>query len=135
MTKSLWLLAVPSVALVLCACAAASSPSSNSSAGASSPAPKAAAAAEAGEDDEKISLDAVPSGVRSAAEGAVSGIVFSAAERETENGTTVYTLKGAANGKKYDVEVNAAGKVIEVEDEEAEECEECRDAKDEKDHH
>jgi len=116
MTKALWLLAVPPVGLALCACAAASSPAPQAGADGSAPAPKAAALAEAAESEEDVALDSVPEAVRSAAQGAVSGISLSGAEREVEKGATVYTLRGTANGKHYEVEVSAAGKVLEVED-------------------
>ena len=123
MLKTLSLLALAPLGLALCACAAASSTDSKHDADGSSAAPKGAALAESGESEESVALDSVPADVRSAAAGAVAGIVFTKAERETENGATVYSLCGTANGKKYEVEVSAAGKVLEVED--CDECEDC----------
>ena len=124
MLKTLSVLAPAALGLALCACAAASSTDSKNGADGSSAAPAGAALAESGESEESIALDSVPSDVRSAAAGAVSGIVFSKAERETEKGATVYTLCGTANGKSYEVEVSAAGKVLEVEGGDCDECDE-----------
>jgi hypothetical protein len=131
MRKALWLLVLPPLSLALCSCAA-SSATPQSGGELSAPAPAGASLAEAGESEENVALDSVPSAVRTAAQGAVSGISFSGAERETENGATVYTLRGTANGKTYEVEVSAAGKVLEVED--GDDCNECdKDDKNEKD--
>ena len=130
MTKSLWLLALPPAALALAACAAASSPSSQQDGAnaAAAAAPASAAEAEDGESEETVALSAVPSSVLTAGQGAVSGITFSSAEREVEGGATVYSLRGTANGKCYEVEVTADGKVVEVED--CNECEECEGGED-----
>ena len=121
MSKALWLLVLPPLGLALCSCAASSAPP-HSGADGSAPAPAGASLAEAGESEESVALDSVPSAVRTAAQGAVSGIVFSSAERETENGATVYSLRGTANGKTYEIEVNAAGQVVEVENGDCDEC-------------
>jgi len=118
MKNALWLLVLAPAAL--CACGSASSRS-----GADAPASASLAAAPADDDDaeEAVALSAVPAGVMSAAQGAVSGITFSSAEREVEGGATVYSLCGTANGKKYEVEVTSDGKVVEVED--CDDCDEC----------
>src|SRR5262245_49248706 len=130
MLKTLSLLALAPLGLALCACAAASSTDSKNGADGAAAAPKGAALAESGESEESVALDSVPADVRSAAAGAVAGIVFSKAERETENGATVYTLCGTANGKCYEVEVSAAGKVLEVEDGDCDECEDGEEGED-----
>lgn len=124
MLKTLSLLALAPLGFALCACAAASSTDSKNGADGAAAAPRGAVHAESGESEETVALDSVPADVRSAASGAVAGIVFCKAERETENGATVYTLCGTANGKTYEVEVSAAGKVLEVEGGECEECHE-----------
>lgn len=69
------------------------------------------------EDEEEVSLDDVPEAVKAAAKGAVEGIALTEAEVEEEDGQTVYTLEGKANGKEYAIEVTADGKVLEVEEE------------------
>lgn len=67
------------------------------------------------EEEVNVPLDEVPESIRDAAEAAVPGIVFSEAERETENGVVVYDLEGTANGVEYEVEVSEDGEVLEVE--------------------
>ena len=66
-------------------------------------------------DEEAIALDAVPAAALAAARGAVAGITFTSAEKETERGVVVYSLAGTADGKAYEVEVTGDGKVLEVE--------------------
>lgn len=65
--------------------------------------------------DEAVPLDQVPEAARKAAESAVPGATFTAAEKEVEHGTTVYSLEGTVDGKPCDVEVTADGKVTEIE--------------------
>lgn len=69
------------------------------------------------DDEEEIPLSDVPEAVMNAAKAAVPGIVFEEAEREVEDGVTVYSLEGEAGGVEYEVEVTADGKVNEVETE------------------
>ena len=68
------------------------------------------------EDDEvSIPLHQVPAVVLGAAERAVPGIVVESVEREVENGVTVYDVEGeSADGTEYEIEVTAAGEVLEV---------------------
>lgn len=68
-------------------------------------------------DEEEVALDKLPAAVRAAAEKAVPGIVLQEADRETEDGTVVYDVEGEANGKEYELEITADGKVLEVESE------------------
>lgn len=73
-----------------------------------------------GDDDGEeveVPLGEVPQAAIDAAKAAVPGIVFGEAEREVENGVTVYSLEGEAGGVEYEVEVTADGKVNEVETE------------------
>jgi hypothetical protein len=124
MKNALRLLALSPLGFALCACAASSAPPKNG-ADASGSMPASSALADTGDTEEDIALTAVPAAVLTAAQGAVSGITFSSAEREVEGGKTLYSLCGTANGKKYEVEVAADGTVVEVED--CDDCEECDD--------
>ena len=70
------------------------------------------------DDDETIDLSKVPAVVKKAAERAAPGVKWTRATRETENGQTIYELSGTDAEKiEIEVEVTAAGKVIEVETE------------------
>jgi uncharacterized membrane protein YkoI len=122
MRNALRLIALSPLGFALCACAASSAAQQQ---GADAPAAVSASAAlaETGDTEEDIALSAVPASVLSAAQGAVSGITFSSAEREVEGGKTLYSLCGTADGKNYEVEVAADGTVVEVED--CEDCEDC----------
>src|SRR6185503_18561700 len=63
------------------------------------------------ENEERISLNQVPPAVKQAALAAVPGIVFSSAERETEDGVLKYSLEGKVGATKVEVEVSSDGKV------------------------
>lgn len=76
---------------------------------------------EADENEEEIPLSDVPQNVKDAAIAAVPGIVLEEAERETEGDVVVYELEGEADGQEYEVEVNEAGEVLEVEKDEEDE--------------
>ncbi len=65
--------------------------------------------------DEAVTLDQVPKAARKAAEAAVPGATFTSAEKEIEDGKTVYSLEGTAGGKPCEVEVTPDGKVTEIE--------------------
>ena len=73
------------------------------------------AAATAHSSEEKVPLDAVPKPVVDAALAAVPGLVIEQVERELEKGVLVYDLEGKAGGVRFEVEVTAEGKVLEVE--------------------
>ncbi len=62
-----------------------------------------------------VPLAEVPAAVMSAAQGAVSGIVFTRAKREFEHGRMVYDMAGTMDGQAYEVEVTESGKVLEIE--------------------
>lgn len=66
-------------------------------------------------EDEEIPLSEVPEHVRAAALAAVPGIVLEEAEREVEDGVAVYCLEGEADGRDYEIDVNADGVVLETE--------------------
>ena len=65
--------------------------------------------------DEAVTLDQVPEAAGKAAEAAIPGATFTSAEKEIENGTTVYSIEGTVGGKECEVEVTADGKVTEIE--------------------
>jgi uncharacterized membrane protein YkoI len=71
---------------------------------------------EDGDDDEHpIALGEVPAHVMQAALKAVPGLIVEQAEMEVEEGVTVYGLEGTAGGEPIEVEVSAAGEVLEIE--------------------
>ncbi|TKJ37031.1 MAG: hypothetical protein CEE38_09005 [Planctomycetes bacterium B3_Pla] len=69
------------------------------------------------ENEKEIPLSEVPAAAVKAAQGAVEGVTLTEAEVEEEDGETVYILDGTADGKEYEIEVTAEGKVLEVEEE------------------
>jgi hypothetical protein len=68
------------------------------------------------EDEKEIPLSQIPVLAVDAARQAVENITLTEAEVEKE-GRTVYVLEGTANGKEYEIEVTADGKVLDVEQE------------------
>jgi uncharacterized membrane protein YkoI len=64
--------------------------------------------------EQDISLSAVPPQALATAKDAVEGIEFQEASVETKKGQKIYELTGTANGQEYDVEVTAAGELIEI---------------------
>ena len=77
----------------------------------------AAVDADSDDGEEEIPLDQVPANVKNAAQAVLPGLVLKEAEREIKDGTVVYSLQGTADGGEYEVEVSAAGKVLEIEKE------------------
>jgi hypothetical protein len=71
--------------------------------------------ARAEEQEIKIALDKVPAKILDAARKAVPGIQLACAAKETEKGQTVYELVGTHQGRTYEIEIDAGGKVLEVE--------------------
>ncbi len=69
------------------------------------------------DEGKEIPLSQVPKEAIQAAQNAVKGITLTEAEVEEENGRTVYSIEGKAEGKEYEIEVTADGKVLEVEQE------------------
>ncbi len=65
--------------------------------------------------DQKVALSDVPQAALEAAKTEVPGIVLTEATMEEEDGQRVYEVMGMADGKKYEIEVTAEGKVLEVE--------------------
>jgi uncharacterized membrane protein YkoI len=56
----------------------------------------------------------VPTVALAAAETAVGGLNITSAKMEVERGTTVYELDGTVDGQAYEIEVTAAGRLLEV---------------------
>lgn len=64
-----------------------------------------------------IDMAEVPAPVIEAAQAAVSGVVFDAANLDRDNGTDTFELSGVdANGKKFEVDATANGTIEEVEE-------------------
>ena len=87
------------------------------------------------DDDDEMALSEVPEGVVAAAQKAVPGLRVESAEKEVENGVTLYSLEGTAKGKEYCVEVTPAGKVLEVELEDDDDGEDHDEDEDEDEEH
>jgi hypothetical protein len=72
----------------------------------------------AGDDkeDTKIPLSNVPQIVKDAVTKAIKGVDLKKAriEKETEKGIVIYEFKGIISGKKYEVEVDEKGNLIEL---------------------
>lgn len=66
-------------------------------------------------DEQSVPVDQVPEPARKAAAAAVPGATFKRAEKEIEDGRTVYSLKGTAGGRPCEVEVTADGTLMSVE--------------------
>lgn len=74
---------------------------------------KAVAEDDKGDEKEvKVDLKDVPENVKKAATDAVKGLVLTEAEKETKDGKDIYELEGKVGDKKYEVEVDADGKVL-----------------------
>lgn len=73
---------------------------------------KAVSEDDGGEKEVKVDLKDVPENVQKAATDAVKGLVLTEAEKETKDGKDVYELEGKAGDKKYEVVVDADGKVL-----------------------
>ena len=65
--------------------------------------------------DVAMALGDIPEAIKQAALAAIPGLALTEAERETEDGATVYSLEGTAGGERVEVEVSADGKVLEIE--------------------
>lgn len=50
-----------------------------------------------------------------AAKAAVDRFVPTSAEQETEDGAVIYDIEGTADGKRFEIEVSAAGRVLDIE--------------------
>jgi uncharacterized membrane protein YkoI len=68
-------------------------------------------------EEERVPLDKVPTAAKAAADKAVPGVRWKKAEKEQEDGKTIYELKGRdPKGKKIEVEVSPDGKQVSVEE-------------------
>jgi uncharacterized membrane protein YkoI len=76
----------------------------------------AATGAALADEGKRVSLDKVPAVAKAAADKAIPGVTWKAAEQETEGGTTVYELKGHdPKGERVEVEVSPDGNQVTVE--------------------
>ncbi len=115
MRTTIVLLAVGFVAGIA-GCNHPSSSASDSSASSELQAGSPTPAAHRGDEGEvSVPLSEVPAVVMNAAKGAVSGIIFTRAEREFEGGRMVYDMAGTMDGQAYEVEVTESGEVLEIE--------------------
>lgn len=64
---------------------------------------------------------ALPPEIKAAAELALKGFKITKVEKDEKGGKTIYDLEGVADGKRYEMEVSAEGKVLEVKEAEDEE--------------
>lgn len=71
--------------------------------------------------EQELALSDVPQAVKDAALAAVPGLLMSEAETELENGVRTYCIEGSADGKEYEIEISADGRVLEVETEDEDE--------------
>jgi len=79
------------------------------------------------EEEEDIALSKVPKKVLEAAQKAVPGITLTEAEVEKTSKGLVYELEGTLDAKEYEIEVSAAGEVLEIEQEDDEDEDEDED--------
>ena len=63
-----------------------------------------------------VPLSEVPAAVLEAARKAKPGLQIRGVERDTEDGVTVYDVEGDVGGTSFELEVTAAGKVVEIEE-------------------
>lgn len=66
------------------------------------------------EEEMQVPLSEVPTPVLIAAKGAVENIILTKAKIKEEDGQTVYELEGISDGRNYEIDVNAAGRVLEI---------------------
>jgi uncharacterized membrane protein YkoI len=75
----------------------------------------AAAASGRADKDARVTLDAVPAAVKATILKAAGGAPIKEIEKETENGKVVFEAEFVRDGKKTEVEVDAAGKLLSTE--------------------
>ncbi len=80
------------------------------------------------ETEKDIPLSKVPKKVLAAAQKAVAGIKLTEAEVQKTGKGLVYEVEGVADGKKYEINISAAGKVLKVVHEDDDEKEQADDA-------
>ncbi|MEQ8955358.1 MAG: PepSY domain-containing protein [Gammaproteobacteria bacterium] len=68
------------------------------------------------ENEREVAFSEVPEAVLAAARGAVPGITVMEAEMEVEEGRTIYEFEGKVGNRNYEVEVDAEGEVLEIEE-------------------
>jgi uncharacterized membrane protein YkoI len=76
-----------------------------------------ASGARADEKDKKIPLDKVPKPIVEAINGRFPGADVSSVEKETENGKVVFDVELKHQGRKYEMDIEEDGTIIEIEKE------------------
>lgn len=71
--------------------------------------------AQASGDSSKLKVSEVPEVVLQAAQDALPDFSIKEAEHKTRNGATIYELEGYADNKKYELKIDATGKIIKME--------------------
>src|SRR5262249_21199685 len=74
-------------------------------------------AARAGADGEKVPLDKIPKPVMDAVKARFPGCEITSAEKETMDGKVIYDIELKHNGKKYEMDIQEDGTVLEIEKE------------------
>jgi len=66
--------------------------------------------------DTEIPLTDVPANIINIVQNTLPGISLTEAEKELENDTVIYELKGTLiNGKKYEIEITESGTILKIE--------------------
>ena len=76
-----------------------------------------AAAAQGDDKAEKVPLDKVPKAVMDAIKGRFPGADISSVEKEKENGKIVYDVELKHQGRKYEMDIQEDGTIVEIEKE------------------
>ena len=67
------------------------------------------------DDEDKIDLQNLPVAVLKSVEASKPGMKISKAERENKNGHQIFTLEGTAQGVRYEIRADEAGKILKIE--------------------
>jgi uncharacterized membrane protein YkoI len=67
--------------------------------------------------DEQVPLDKVPQKVMDAIKGRFPGAEINSVEKETENGKVVYDVELKQKGRKYEMDIQEDGTIVEIEKE------------------
>jgi len=69
------------------------------------------------EEDKKVPLDKVPKAVKEAIDGRFPGADISGIEKENEDGKVVYDVELKHKGRKYEMDIQEDGTIVEIEKE------------------
>lgn len=67
------------------------------------------------EEEKEVPLSEIPTPVLVAAKGAVKNIILTKSKIKEVDDQKIYVFEGTSDGKSYEIDVNAAGRIIEVE--------------------